>query len=210
MNFDRIAPWYRTFEYLAFGRGLQRARLKFVDLTKTAQRVLILGDGDGRFTAEFVKRNPRARVDSVDSSARMIEMAKRRVNGSGVRFVVGDARTVNLEGAYDLVVTHFFLDCFGQQECENLVAKVAGYCAPDATWLLSEFQIPERRGLRSVARALVRFMYFFFRILTGLPTTRLPDYRAALHRNGFLVVQSHGSLGGLVISEMWNKSAIHS
>jgi ubiquinone/menaquinone biosynthesis C-methylase UbiE len=210
MNFDGIAPWYRTFEYLAFGRSLETARLQFVDQVQEEHRALILGDGDGRFTAEFMKRNPLALVDSVDSSARMIEMAKRRVEAAGVLFVVGDARTVNVEGSYDLVATHFFLDCFSQQECEELVAKVAEHCAPDARWLLSEFQIPDRGLARLAAGALVRLMYFFFRVVTGLATTQLPDYRAALRRNGFQIAQSRRLLGGLVFAEMWQKSAIHS
>ena len=58
-----------------------------MDAVADARSVLILGDGDGRFTAEFVKRNPVAVVDSVDLSRRMLELAEGRIGMRGnVRF----------------------------------------------------------------------------------------------------------------------------
>ena len=126
MNCDGIARWYRALEYLVFGRALERRRLEFLDDVTDARQVLVLGDGDGRFTAEFVKRNPKATVDWVDLSSRMTEIAERRIGDAGVnvRFQVGDARTVSIAKKYDLVVTHFFLDCFTEDELEGLVARV--------------------------------------------------------------------------------------
>lgn len=203
MNFDGIAPWYRTFEYLAFGGSLQRARLQFIDYTKTARRVLILGDGDGRFTAEFVNQNPEAAVDSVDLSERMIELAKRRMPGADVRFFVNDARTVSLPGVYDLIVTHFFLDCFTQQDCEALVKKVAQHCTPNAKWLVSEFRVPASGVGKWAARETVRFMYFFFSVLTGLTVTQLPNYGTALEQSGFRITHRQTILAGFVVAEMW-------
>ncbi len=93
MNCDGIARWYRVLEYVVFGRALEGRRVEYLNDVADARRVLILGDGDGRFTAEFVRRNSRATVESVDLSGRMIEMAAKRVEGcsTNVRFRVGDA-----------------------------------------------------------------------------------------------------------------------
>jgi len=57
MNCDGIARWYRALEYLVFGRALERRRFEYLNDMADARHVLILGDGDGRFTAEFVRRN---------------------------------------------------------------------------------------------------------------------------------------------------------
>ena len=43
MNCDRIARWYRWFEYAGFGRGLERRRQAFLNDIADARRVLALG-----------------------------------------------------------------------------------------------------------------------------------------------------------------------
>ena len=205
MNCDGIARWYRSFEYLAFGRALEQRRLEYLDDVKDTRQVLILGDGDGRFTAEFVKRNPGAQVDWVDLSSGMTAMAERRIGdgGANVRFRVGDARTISLTEKYDLVVTHFFLDCFTEEELDVLVGRVAECCEPGARWLISEFGLPDGGIGRVASRVLIRFMYFFFRVATGLRVTQLPVYARVLERHGFRVVGRRMAMGGLLVSELW-------
>ena len=45
-------------------------------------------------------------------------------------------------GVFDLVATHFFLDCFRRDELERLVAKVAASATDEARWLLADFRVP--------------------------------------------------------------------
>lgn len=201
MNCDAMARWYRVLEYLAFGHKLEKVRFEFLEDMVRAKRVLILGDGDGRFTSELVRQNPGARIDFVDASARMVELAQARTGG--VHFRVGDARTAGLDGPYDLVVTHFFLDCFWDEELPQLVARIAAACAPGARWVVSEFALPSAGIGRWAARVLIRFMYFFFQLLTGLAVTKLPDYARAMTSGGFRLIEKRGAMGGLCSAEMW-------
>jgi SAM-dependent methyltransferase len=210
MDCDGIARWYRFFEYFAFGRALERRRLEYLEAVADARSVLILGDGDGRFTAEFVKRNPRAAVQFVDLSSKMVELAKCRVSETaGVRFRVGDARTIALDGNYDLVVSHFFLDCFTESELAELVATISACCVPGARWLVSEFGLPAGGVGRFAARVLIRVMYFFFWVVTGLKVTRLPAYAPVLARNGFQMVRRQTAVGGLLMSELFGSQRDH-
>ncbi|HEX4665062.1 MAG TPA: class I SAM-dependent methyltransferase, partial [Chthoniobacterales bacterium] len=96
MSFDRVAPHYRWLETLVFGRQLQAARMAFVKEIEAPRRVLVLGEGDGRFLAEFVRLHPRSVVDCVEASERMIELAQRRVGEANVRFIRGDVREMEL------------------------------------------------------------------------------------------------------------------
>jgi len=210
MNCDGIARWYRTGEYVVFGRSLEKTRLHFLSEMMAARNVLILGDGDGRFTAEFVRSNPQARVESLDLSARMIDLAKGRVYGIGgaVTFRVGDARNIALNGPYDLVVSHFFLDCFTDAEVMPLIKRVAQHCEAGARWVVSEFCLPEQGLIRIAGWLLIRFLYLCFRVTTGLKVRRLSDYSLALSRHGFRIAQRHTSLGGLLVSEIWNGTSI--
>ena len=91
---------------------------------------------------------------------------------------------------YDLVVTHFFLDCLTQPELEALIQRLTPALEPNALWLISDFRIPTG-PMRLPARAMVRSLYLAFRILTGLRTTRLPDHATPLTAAGFTQIAGH-------------------
>lgn len=190
MNCDFIAPWYRWLEYGAFGSALRRRREAFLFELGDPQRVLVLGDGDGRFLQAFSALYPRARVDAVDVSARMVDLAKARAGR--VTFHVADAREFGFAEAYDLAVAHFFFDCFEEGELRVMLGRIR-----TKSWLVSEFR--NTRWNWPVLRGL----YFFFRRTTGLKTRALPDHRATLKALGYRMKQEEIALGGLLASELW-------
>ncbi|MCU0750667.1 MAG: class I SAM-dependent methyltransferase, partial [Akkermansiaceae bacterium] len=147
MNFDRLAPCYRALEFLAAGNQLQRCRTAFLDSIPAPRRVLIAGEGNGRFLGEIARRFPYAAITVVDSSRTMLDLAKSRVSKSGaaasrIEFVHADLRdwTPAESGNFDLIVTHFFLDCFPPDRLAKVVARLSELAAPTATWLLADFQ----------------------------------------------------------------------
>jgi len=205
-DFDGIARAYRWMEYLSLGTLLERVRWHHLNCGRLGKcrRALVLGDGDGRFTARLLAANDEVKVTAVDLSGCMLELLGRRCALFADRVVVrqGDAREYVPEGAADLVVTHFFLDCLTQAEVLKLVGRVKPMLGKDALWLVSEFRIPEG-WLRWPARLLVRGLYLAFRVLTGLRVTQLPDHGTVLRGCGFGVVAEKRFLGGLLVSELW-------
>lgn len=206
MNCDPIARWYRWFEYIGFGGELERRRCAFLSDVADARRILVLGEGDGRFLVRLVEQNQSASIDYIDLSGRMLELARARA-GDSVKYHLADARTIPLPMAeYDLIVTHFFLDCFDQADAESLVHRLADAAKPDACWLISEFRQP-RHGLRAAwARVWLRTLYAFFRITTGLETSHLIDHHALLERAGFRLIQGESARFGLLASELWTNA----
>jgi ubiquinone/menaquinone biosynthesis C-methylase UbiE len=204
VNCDRIAPHYAWIEHTVFGWELENRRHRFLPEVEGARRVLALGEGDGRFLWELVRANPEAEIDYVDLSPRMLELARRRVGEGRVRYVNADARTLSFpDAAYDLIVTHFFLDCFEQDELTSLVARIRRAASPGAQWLISEFRFPQQFWRALAARAFVAGMYAFFRITTGLKTSSLVDHRPVLDAHGFLLERTSYMWGGLLASELW-------
>jgi hypothetical protein len=108
---------------------------------------------------------------------------------------------------YDLVATHFFLDCLTTEECCGLAARLRGAVAPSAVWIISEFAVPEGWFGRLVAQPLIWLLYRAFGVLTGLGVRRLPDYRAAVRDAGFALTRRRTRLRGLLVSEMWTLGA---
>lgn len=191
MNCDFLAPWYRWLEYAAFGGALRRRREAFLFKLGNPQRVLVLGDGDGRFLQLFTALYPEAQVDAVDCSPRMIELARARTSSARVTFHCADAREF-MGGEYDLAVAHFFFDCFETQELAQILELIR-----TRSWLISEFR--EARW----SWPLLRGLYFFFRLTTGLRVTALPDHRPTLNRLGFRLEKEQTSLATLLVSELW-------
>jgi ubiquinone/menaquinone biosynthesis C-methylase UbiE len=195
VNCDRIARWYRWFEYAGFGRALERRREAYLADLSTARRVLVLGDGDGRALTALLAAAPHARIDYVDVSARMLDLARQRAGSVRVAYRNDDALTTPLPAAeYDLVVTHFFLDCFDEGDQDRLVARVTRAATPQARWLVSEFRKP---GL------LVRLLYLFFRAATGLETRQLVDHHPLFQHHGFRLQRNESAWRGLLASELW-------
>jgi SAM-dependent methyltransferase len=190
LNCDSIARWYRWLEYAAFGGALRKRREAFLFELGNPKKVLVLGDGDGRFLQVFTALYPEARVDAVDLSPRMIELASARA--PSVAFHLADAREFLFKEKYDLAVAHFFFDCFEQEELQSLLTRIHAN-----TWLVSEF--------RSTLWCwpIVRALYFFFRLTTGLRVTSLPQHRAALSRLGYQIEKEQQALAGLLVSELW-------
>ena len=104
-----------------------------------------------------------------------------------------NALTLPLDATYDLIVTHFFLDCLTQPELDSLVPRIANHLQPGALWLLSDFHIPANLA-KLPARLLVRALYLAFRILTNLRTTALPDHTTSLQQSGLTCIAYHHRL----------------
>lgn len=207
-NFDRIARPYRWLEYLTLGRTLERCRLHFLPQLAHTRRALILGDGDGRFLAHLLARNPSLHADAVDLSPAMLHLLRQRSHAAipnaaaRLHTHTADALTFKPHGLYDLVVTHFFLDCLTQPQLDQLTTRLLPHLAPGALWLVSDFRIPSGL-LKLPARALIRLLYLAFRLLTGLRTTRLPDHASTLRQAGLSPLAQHRSLSGILTTEIW-------
>ncbi len=199
------------------GRSLERRRLEFLDDLTVARHILILGEGDGRFLQKLLEVNPSAHIDCVDSSGRMLEVARARAAaGRGaanaavarVRFHHADARLwlPPADRRYDLVVTHFFLDCFSEEELHPLLERLAAATTLDAQWVVSEFRLPERGWQAWRARLWIGGLYRLFGWTTGLRVRRLPLYRPLLERVGFRLARQVTVSAGLLVSERWTRS----
>jgi trans-aconitate methyltransferase len=194
-------------EYATFGPWLWRCRCAFLPTLRQRSRALILGDGDGRFTARLLAGNPSIEVEAVDASRSMLEALLRRAghNRARVSTYCADIRCWQPGSPpYDLIVTHFFLDCLTTAEVRNLAGRLRGSLAPSALWVISEFAAPQNRFGRNVARPIISALYAAFGLLTGLKVRALPDHCAALEDAGFMLEQRKRRLGGLLVSELWS------
>jgi len=207
MNCDAIAPYYASMEFAVFGHALERCRFHFLPELAGTRRALVLGDGDGRFLKRLLTEYPLLQADYVDCSAAMLQRARRAAGSERVHYLCADALQQLPGSGYDLVVSHFFLDCFQRDDQAKLIAHIT-QAAPQARWLISEFRIPQHRWLAAPARALIGVMYAFFSLATGLKTRTLADHRPLLRDAGFQLHSDATHARGLLVSELWTREAV--
>lgn len=207
-NFNRLAGAYRWLEYFTFGPWLARARFAFLPRLAQCRNALILGDGDGRFTARLLGANPTVRIHAIDASPAMLRALMRRAGPHAGRVLteVADARLwrpANGIPPYDAIFTHFFLDCLTTAEIESMAEALRPSLSHSAAWVVSEFAVPSGLFGRVVARPLIWGLYRVFGALTGLTVRALPDHHRALRAAGFALRERQTRLAGLLISELW-------
>jgi trans-aconitate methyltransferase len=213
-NFDRLARLYAALEWLSFGNALSRRRRCFLTHPSLANssQALVLGDGDGRFTAALIERYPSLQVTAVDASADMLSELERRVRArtpsAALELCCADLRSWPVPRArYDLVVSHFVFDCLTTKDLTDLVARLAPALAANARWLVSDFAIPNHSLWTPLAKLMLHLLYFAFGLLTGLEVRRLPDYQSALKSARFELSDAETALGGSLRSELWQRSS---
>jgi SAM-dependent methyltransferase len=211
-DFDRLAHIYRWMEWFSFGPFLQRSRCAFLPLLRQCRlhRVLVIGDGDGRFTRRLLDENPSINIDAVDASQAMLTQLLRNAGpcATSVRPHCSDARIWKPPSTrYDLIATHFFLDCLSTPEVTALASRLRTCLAPDALWLISEFSVPRDWFGRFLAQPIVSSLYAAFRLLTKLEIRDLPDHRRALADAGFVQFHQKRFLHGLLTCEVWKLRA---
>jgi ubiquinone/menaquinone biosynthesis C-methylase UbiE len=208
VSFDAVAPWYRTLETVAFGDALQRARLACLAEIQPPTRVLIVGEGNGRFLLELLRMHPSTEIDCVDASGRMLELARQRIGDecNRVRFLHRDITAwAPPEGNYDLIVTHFVLDCFPSDQLAEMVETLSRAATADANWLLADFSLPARGFARIRARAWLAVMYRFFRLAARIEAKELVDPSSFLRANGFVLFNEHRFRGDILRSQRWRR-----
>lgn len=216
MSFDLLAPHYRWMEGLCAAGQLQRCRTALLGGLPAPQRVLIYGEGNGRFLVELCRGFPEARVTVVEASAVMIDLARTRLQRAGlagaqVEFIHADALTWQPPvAAFDLIVTCFFLDCFRADQLRQLVPAIASAAAADGLWLHADFQIVPA-GLRRVcSQLIVGVLYVFFRRVTRLPAHELVNVEPCLSAAGFSKWERREFVLGLLFCECWKRGEIAS
>ena len=211
MSFDTPAPIYRGMEAVTAGRIMQSCRTSFLAAAANCRRALLLGEGPGRFLVELLRAHPQLEITCVERSPRMIQVALRHLNRHGlnparVRFVPADALAWQPPPEkFDLVATHFFLDCFRPAELASLVAKISACTTDGAHWLLADFRVPARGWRAWRARLILSLLYAFFRLTTGLSASRLTPPDPFLETAGFRLVERRLNNFGLIHSDLWSR-----
>jgi trans-aconitate 2-methyltransferase len=160
-----------------------------------SERVLDIGCGDGRITAQIAARVPRGAVVGVDSSSAMIAFASEhfgRAERSNLRFETADARRLSFREEFDLVVSFNALHWVPEQDAA--LRSVRSAMKPDGRAQLRLVPKGERKSLENVIEE-TRLSPRWGRYFAGFHDPYLhltpEEYAALAERNGLRVCRIH-------------------
>ncbi len=177
-NFNKIAWCYDALSHLVYGRVIRSAQIDMLSYIPAGAAILIVGGGTGWIVEEISKNQPTGLcITYIDSSSRMIALAEKKNNGANkVVFITALIEELELSKKYDVIITPFLFDMFLESKCQTIVKKLDNCFKPNGLWLYSDFYCSRTSPLWQ--KALLRFMYFFFKISCHIEANQLPNIHA--------------------------------
>lgn len=205
-NYDRIAGSYDKLSRLVFGKAIVRAQQSLIPVIDSPASVLIAGGGTGWILEEIAHAHPSGlSIDYVEISSKMIDRARSRNSGNNhVTFIHSAIEEFHAGSPYDFVVTPFLFDNFNSKRAETVFRKLDAFLKPGGHWLFTDFHI--EKGLHGYwQKALLRAMYVFFKTVSDVEASHLPDMKALFNASGYLMDTESYHFGGFIHSAAYRK-----
>src|SRR5262245_22592255 len=167
-----------------------------------SERVLDIGCGDGKITAEIAARVPRGAVVGVDASRDMITFASSHFDPTvrpNLRFEVADARLLPFRNEFNRVVSFNALHWIPEQDAA--LSSIRSAMTPDGQALLRLVPKGDRKSLENVIeeiRRSARWLAYFHEFHDPYLHLTPEQYAAAAERNGLRVLRTHTE------AKVWN------
>jgi trans-aconitate 2-methyltransferase len=168
--------------------------LSLLDL-RGVNRILDVGCGNGKATAEIAARIPEGTVVGVDASAEMIAFAIAHCDAgcqSNLRFAVSDARSLSFEQEFDLVVSFNALHWIPEQA--QALQSIRSALKPDGRAQLRLVPKGERKSLEDViedTRLSPRWAGYFELFRNPYLHLTPQQYGVLAEQQGFRVLGTH-------------------
>lgn len=174
-SYDAIAGVYDLLAKIFIGKALRKAQIYLLQYIPAGANVLIVGGGTGWILEEIAHLHSKGlQIDYVDISASMIAKAKQRnVKQNKVHFLHQSAAENFSGNAYDVILTPFFFDNFGEATMQDIFDKLHQKLKPGGRWLYADFQVAGER--RFFQKTMLLAMYTFFKVACNIEANHLPD-----------------------------------
>ncbi len=193
LGFDRLAKYYSMLEYIVFGNLLLRSRFALFSELKDLKHALIVGGGNGRLLKKLLEYFPDLKIDCLEQSPKMIEIASSRLSISELKqvsFIELDIFEFSTNNLYDCIFSPFFLDCFAEPGVNKIIAELGLYLKKDGYWYDVDFYLPKSGFALARAKLYLKLLYLFFNFASSLKTKQLVNTELIFIKNNYHLVKS--------------------
>ncbi|MBL7068374.1 MAG: malonyl-ACP O-methyltransferase BioC [Candidatus Omnitrophica bacterium] len=133
-NFSRYARSYDTYSTVQdhCAAGLI-AKIK----SNGFRKILDIGCGTGNYTRLLKERYPQASIKAVDISEEMVDVAREKLDGQRVDFLVRDAEAIDLDDEFDLISSNVSFQWF--EDLKDPLSRYSGLLKESGIIAFSQF-----------------------------------------------------------------------
>jgi len=216
-NFNRVARWYDTLQKMNRGYS-DHLRLSAERLEAMPEANLLdLCCGTGLSTEALRRVYPQARIDGVDASEGMLEVARNRGLAAPVSFILADVMELTpdqLEGPYDGILMAYGIR--NMPDPDAALARLLPLLRPGGSICFHEYSVADSKWSRMVWNLVASAVIIPLGQLTspGAPIYRylrrsvlefdgVDRFEQRLREAGFVDVRTEPTYG-------WAKGIVHS
>jgi hypothetical protein len=92
-----------------------------------------------------------------------------------------------------VVITNFYLDLFKNDSLSDVLQKIKNHLNPNAGWIAADFV-----NRSWTHRLVLKTMYIFFKLVSKIEASELPDWRGRIESFGARKVESKSFYGNFI------------
>ena len=211
-TYDRVVPIYDFSKTLLFLGSIQRCQNHYLPLLKESKTLLIIGGGTGKIIDDIQKHCNFEALDYVDNSPKMIASAEQHIQKQHpqmkekIKFHALDVFNYSPASMHDAIIVPFALDCFTNEQLNNLGDKLTEWLASDGLLLFSDFHESKSSGSsRLLSRLITRTLYFILNTICRLRIDELPDFERMFKNQPWVLLGEHTFFFGVLKSYAYKR-----
>lgn len=181
MNYNKLANFYDIISQLWTIGRIKRIRSKMVALIPKNSKVLELGCGTGHMSKRI--SNKVNCYLGLDSSDKMINIAKKENFGHNISFENSDVFNFNKFSNYNVIILSVFLCALSIDSSEKLIKKISKNFKGNV--ILYEENPPKNNLIGAFYRYSRFFCRYLFHFTSGDPLEPIHNFKKLFLDNGF-------------------------
>ena len=200
-NYNNSAWFYDKLSRIVYGGAVINAQVYLLQFIPVNSNMLIVGGGTGWVLEEIAQIHPSGlHITYVEVASDMMALSKQRNVGDNEVVFINDAiENITLPGNFDVVITPFLFDNFTEQTLKIVFDHIHNLLKPGGIWLNADFQITGKWW----QKALLKTMYFFFKLLCGIESSKLPDIEKQFEMHRYKEIARKTFYGDFIISKVY-------
>lgn len=184
-NYNNIAFCYHILVKIVFGNALLKAQKNYLSSLPDKGTLLIIGGGRGELLNPILKQKPLLKIDYVDQSKKMVEVAQKKRGITAINFIIGDESSIPRKN-YDAIISFFFLDLFEENNQKLIIELLKNKLKANGIWLVADFNKPTSWWQHLIEKT----MFLFLKKTTKIESSQIDNYRSRLSRHGLLELEN--------------------
>lgn len=206
-GFDLVAPIYDSCVSLVFGNQIADFQCDALHLLSNCGSLAIVGGGTGLLLEKALNLDLAEHYYYIERSDKMRALTSNRI---GITFK--EVKFLNnlsdMPESADCFVFPFVLDCYSEQEVEEILIEMKQKLKPSGEILVVDFDAATTNTFKR--KSLITLLYLFFKVFTGMSPWRLPRIKSVFESQGFTEISRSSKLQEWLFAALYKPSEDYS